>query len=87
MSLYKVHKIILHDNCYFTEKGTYKSENEWNLDVSCSVNSLYIPVDSDIASGELVMQEIPEITPNTAKWKVWKFWFDKIMSAPENWFQ
>lgn len=85
MSLYKVHKIIIYDNCYFVDVK-YKSEDEWNLDVTCSRDSLYIPLDSDIATGEFIMRERPGITPDTARWKVCKFWFDKIMSAPENWF-
>lgn len=92
MSLYKVHKIIINDNCYFVDVK-YKSEDEWNLDVTCSRDSLYVPLDSlyapldsDIAAGEFIMQERPGITLGTARWKVCKFWFDKIMSAPENWF-
>ena len=85
MSLYKVHKIIINDNCYFVDVK-YKSEDEWNLDVTCSRDSLYAPLDSDIAAGEFIMQERPGITLDTARWKVCKFWFDKIMSAPEGWF-
>lgn len=87
MSLYRVKNFNIHDNCYFSGEDAYTSKEMWDTDVSCSKDSMYIPIYTRTSSGELVMHEKVSVANSTTRWKIWRFWFQKLISAPSNWFQ
>ena len=86
MSLYRVKNIKLHDDCYFSGEDVYTSEELWSTDTSCSKDAMYIPIYTSISCGELVMHEKVSVAVGTARWKIWRFWFQKLISSPSNWF-